>query len=711
MVFKNTMRLDEGGYTINDFGTPLSGARKNLQMTIDTIDAMGVKEILDKVKKNNLWPQPDWKELSQSYDAKNAYFVRILRDKFKASLGIRRILNEDILRSYAKEYLSVLGALLNACDIFLATGDMSCITDNIAVSKNQINFPALRANLESLLNISKAKTDDACELQDFPTNIIGALKYAYVYERRHIKPDGSFSCLYIIARDKKGAKGVVEQVNLFNKVFTTREQAIEYARGNIVTLKRRSAATSNMVYYLRPELKKIDRKGPDLRHNTNVLEFDLLNTFNIAGGEFGKWQNQQSRQAFINYTFDALSDLAYVLNIPHTAVSLEHNGKKLSLSYGARGSGFQEKAIDTFDANDNEIIHIQKLSGAGWVARAYGKAVDNYIGKLYSGSGGKSAMSWYWARKYTSSNMNTEIYNAYAAFMGTVYRCDSYTHTLRGIFRNSVNSRIFPLCFEAYVEDKLKEAGMYNYFLVYGTYPNNATSNIAKDRSANFYRLYPQGDERKIISNAMSDLLEVVFKHLRADNTSALNGFRSLYSDVDYKSYSESEAPEGLLYPQTAEDADKSALSLKNRVDTLFGSQPAAKPQDLSNSFALYAKNKLNLPVYIVDFNLIPHTDDGHSLYPDIICLDSGTGSTQRAEELIATVIEHRMYREEDTPLNTCLTELATYYFCKFLNLDRYKEYCGDALCGTYTFGNKEIGYFLDRLAKLEKEILYPDAA
>ena len=52
----------------------------------------------------------------------------------------------------------------------------------------------------------------------------------------------------------------------------------------------------------------------------------------FRGVQFGNWVKQQERQQSLNEAFDALHDLASILNIPTKAISL---GGELGLAFGA----------------------------------------------------------------------------------------------------------------------------------------------------------------------------------------------------------------------------------------------------------------------------------------------------------------------------------------------------------------------------------------
>ena len=78
------------------------------------------------------------------------------------------------------------------------------------------------------------------------------------------------------------------------------------------------------------------RVGEDMRNGQDVTPEMFGEAFGFRGVEFGNWVEQKKRQADLNNAYDALMDLAGILNIPPQAISL--NGK-LGIAFGARGSG------------------------------------------------------------------------------------------------------------------------------------------------------------------------------------------------------------------------------------------------------------------------------------------------------------------------------------------------------------------------------------
>ena len=112
---------------------------------------------------------------------------------------------------------------------------------------------------------------------------------------------------------------------------------------------------------------------PRRENNQNVKPEALIEVFGFRGINFGNWTKQSERQDFLNSAYDALFDLAELLNLPPKALSLDG---KLGLAFGAQG---RSKAAGHFIPEYNEI-NLTRKSGAGALAHEWWHALDYYFG-------------------------------------------------------------------------------------------------------------------------------------------------------------------------------------------------------------------------------------------------------------------------------------------------------------------------------------------
>ena len=97
----------------------------------------------------------------------------------------------------------------------------------------------------------------------------------------------------------------------------------------------------------------------------------MINAFGFRGGEFGNWTNQAERQGNLNLCYNALKDLADILDMDASDVSL---GGDLSIAFGARGRG---RALAHYEPTYKVIT-----GGAGALAHEWGHALDAKLGQI-----------------------------------------------------------------------------------------------------------------------------------------------------------------------------------------------------------------------------------------------------------------------------------------------------------------------------------------
>ncbi len=119
------------------------------------------------------------------------------------------------------------------------------------------------------------------------------------------------------------------------------------------------------------------RVGEDMRNGQDVTPQMFGETFGFRGVEFGNWVEQGRRQKDLNDAFDALMDMAAILNVPPKALSL--NGE-LGLAFGARGGGGVNPAAAHYE-RDKIVINLTKKSGAGSLGHEWWHALDNYFSR------------------------------------------------------------------------------------------------------------------------------------------------------------------------------------------------------------------------------------------------------------------------------------------------------------------------------------------
>ena len=128
------------------------------------------------------------------------------------------------------------------------------------------------------------------------------------------------------------------------------------------------------------------RKGPKHRDGDATPEM-FQETFAFRGVQFGNQMTGKNRVDVMNDTWDALHDLAGVLDLPLKALSLDG---KLGLAFGARGKGGRNPAAAHYEP-DMVVINLTKRNGAGSLAHEWWHAIDHYLGKTDAKNSDRSA--------------------------------------------------------------------------------------------------------------------------------------------------------------------------------------------------------------------------------------------------------------------------------------------------------------------------------
>ena len=182
---------------------------------------------------------------------------------------------------------------------------------------------------------------------------------------------------YDIYRYRKSTNNV-----LLESGFDSRDAAEKYILDNFEDLIKRRTSFGEQDIATTENPRRI---GIERRHGDVTPEM-FSNAFGFRGVEFGKWENQQDRQNNLNQAYDALYDLAELLDIPPRAVSL--NGT-LGAAFGARGHGGSARA---HYEPSYTVFNLSKPKGAGSLAHEWMHALDNYFGRQNMGESARREM-------------------------------------------------------------------------------------------------------------------------------------------------------------------------------------------------------------------------------------------------------------------------------------------------------------------------------
>lgn len=119
------------------------------------------------------------------------------------------------------------------------------------------------------------------------------------------------------------------------------------------------------------------RVGEDYRKGADVSPQQFQDAFGFRGVQFGNYVEGPRRQQDLNQAYDALMDMAGVLNLPPRALSL---GGRLGLAFGARGSGGVDAAAAHYEPGQ-VVINLTKRQAAGALGHEWWHAMDNYFSR------------------------------------------------------------------------------------------------------------------------------------------------------------------------------------------------------------------------------------------------------------------------------------------------------------------------------------------
>lgn len=404
---------------INDFGEKIGGAKKDLWklrgLGLEDLPEMNATEKLNLIKKDNVWPKPDYAALAaDGLPVKVVYYIKKVRD----SLGVQPVLTNrdntpEAVLDKQEKYIKFVGAVKEAVlacksdgDI-LALGkewltnngyiepggsyrvtptkaagdvitnkflrafwmtryDLSCLDREI--EKKQFLYTdeqKILARYDFLCYINETWTKDNID-RDVIELQTGGGRW-YVYPRGEFADENSWVRGSYFVMSKSPRRIVARN---FNSIEDAKRFVLDNDKGKDEVKPKKKGKSR----FIPPQLAHIQRDGEDVRHGRSIAGQDYLNVFEFKGGEFGNWMSEKDSQASLNMGYEALYDLAKALKIDYKDISL---GNSLSIAFGARGSG---SALAHYEPM-REVINLTKKRGAGSLAHEWGHALDDILGK------------------------------------------------------------------------------------------------------------------------------------------------------------------------------------------------------------------------------------------------------------------------------------------------------------------------------------------
>ena len=213
--------------------------------------------------------------------------------------------------------------------------------------------------------------------------------------------------------------------------------------------------------------KNYYRNGQQYRQ-TDVSFADIRRQFGFRAIHIGRWVTQQEQIKAANLIFDALMDLATILQVPPQVLSLRNT---LSLAFGTGG----QPGVQAHYELNRHMLALAKNAGAGALAHEWFHAFDHYItDKVFKPAKQKFAShAWLLDSSLIEHPLNLLLVDIYKQIFVTgdgdsasnlFAHCAQVDKQLGQVYY-ALPEELAARCFEAYVQDhQLK-----NQYLVSGT--------------------------------------------------------------------------------------------------------------------------------------------------------------------------------------------------------------------------------------------------
>ena len=390
---------------IEDFGEKIGGARKDVWTSFkDSLEKVSDADIAEQPL-SKIWPAPDYQALIDSgMDAEKVAFVRSVRDELPAKprkgwklkgwaeqVKTLRQLAIDVMdgtldMAAVRRQMtaaSKLTGLLGRMELYVEFGHSKSL-EGIRFGEHHYSFYKGRENV----NLWVVERDaSATAFSNWPQEVaVGDSKeealeaFRKVYDRLDAQKEVRKASFDIYTQS--GTKGFLIGKKIGRNLakmagpFDTLKEARDYRENNLTELNAKLEKFKEIPRERRDSNNP--RVGEDMRNGQDVTPQMFGEAFGFKGVEFGNWVEQGKRQKDLNDAYDALMDMAAILEIPAKAISL--NGE-LGLAFGARGSGGIGAAAAHYEP-DFVVINLTKKEGAGSLGHEWWHALDNYFSRM-----------------------------------------------------------------------------------------------------------------------------------------------------------------------------------------------------------------------------------------------------------------------------------------------------------------------------------------
>jgi hypothetical protein len=414
---KAAAETSEPASKIEDFGTKIGGAKKDLWSSYkDKLDD-AIKEDIASVPLSKSWPDPDYQALiDNGVDQWAVAFMHAARDEipvkpqksWKQKSWVSQVellrdtsyklMNGEIDVSKARQLLEEaaktsrgMSDIAGRMELYQLVGHAQSLKGvRIGYGEYSLHNGVEYNPAKGIWTVEKATKTTAFsnwprELATGTTRQEALQNFKDKYASLTIQPEASKEVSFDIY-SKRGENGFwigkkVGRNYIDLERFDTVKEARAYKAENNAALVAKLEKAKEIPSVRRDTNNP--RVGDDMREGRDVTPQFFGETFGFKGVEFGNYVEQKKRQQDLNDAFDALMDMAAILDIPPKAISL--NGE-LGLAFGARGSGGIDPAKAHYE-HDFVVINLTKKAGAGSLGHEWFHALDNYFSRLRGNKG------------------------------------------------------------------------------------------------------------------------------------------------------------------------------------------------------------------------------------------------------------------------------------------------------------------------------------
>ncbi|APB99009.1 LPD5 domain-containing protein [Polynucleobacter asymbioticus] len=518
---------------IEDFGEVIGGAKKDLWQTYQKAMSEELPVDAKNITLSKHFPEPNYEKLIEAgVDVKSLAAVKAMRDAIptkpqKAYRVTRWADQVRLLREFANGLISGKSDINHIVESMRKIPALEDIASRIDMY-SELGYPAFK-------NAKGYEITGGWQTPGNPGHTQFALQGEKLRKQYFATRDEAVNAIKTLLGIKSELNGANKKQISFDiyRITATGERIIgkKVAPGKYIDLKTGFKDAVEARAYLRENQENLEklleskkenpiirkgvndpRIGEDYRKGDHITSDEYKAEFGFRGTQFGNYVEQARRQKELNNSYDALRDMAKIIDIPSKAISL--NGE-LAIAFGARGNGGPDPAAAHYEPGQ-VVINLTKKNGFGSLAHEWFHALDNYFGK-------SSQVHDYltYANRYKEINpeaVRPEVADAFREVMNTIKDSDFYKRSVvidkyRAKDYWSTNEELGARAFEAYIKAKAEAKGESNDYLanIIGEEGHAAFNSMQKDLGGEEKPYpYPTKAEQEKINPAFDKLFEAL---------------------------------------------------------------------------------------------------------------------------------------------------------------------------------------------------------